>query len=91
MASCSSAVAVTRMRREGCCTRQIMEVPTAADATLQQDGGQVSDDINGEVEVDLHAIGVGELKILHRLVEVPVLLVQTDLGKNLAEGISSFF
>ena len=68
-----------------------MEVYPAADTTLQQDSGQISDDINGEVKVDLHAIGVGELKILHRLVEVPVLLVQPDLGKDFAEGISSFF
>ena len=65
---------------------QIMEVYPAADTTLQQDSGQISDDINGEVKVDLHAIGVGELKILHRLVEVPVLLVQPDLGKDFAEG-----
>ena len=65
---------------------QILEVHTAADAALQQDGGQVGDHINGEVEVHLHAIGVGELQILHSLAEVPVLLVQTDLGENLAEG-----
>ena len=38
-----------------------------------------------QVEVHLHAIGVGELQILHGLAEVPVLLVQTDLGKNLTE------
>ena len=62
-----------------------MEVYPAADTALQQDSGQISDDINGEVKVDLHAIGVGELKILHRLVEVPVLLVQPDLGKDFAE------
>jgi len=38
------------------------------------------------VEVHLHAIGVGELQILHSLAEVPVLFVQTDLGEDLAEG-----
>ena len=65
---------------------QIVEVYTAADAALQQDGGQVGDHINGEVEVHLHAAGVGELQVLHRLAKVPVLLVQPDLGKNLAEG-----
>ena len=65
---------------------QILEVHTAADAALQQDGGQVGDHINGEVEVHLHAIGVCKLQILHGLAEVPVLLVQPDLGKDLAEG-----
>ena len=65
---------------------QIVEVYTAADAALQQDGGQVGDHINGEVEVHLHAIGVCKLQVLHGLAEVPVLLVQPDLGKNLAEG-----
>ena len=65
---------------------QILEVHTAADAALQQDGGQIGDHINGEVEVHLHAIGVCKLQILHGLVEVPVLLVQPDLGENLAEG-----
>ncbi len=64
---------------------QILKVYTAADAALQQNGGQVGDHINGEVEVHLHAIGVGKLQILHGLVEVPVLLVQTDLGEDLAE------
>ena len=29
---------------------------------------------------------MGELQILHSLVEVPVLLVQPDLGKDFAEG-----
>mgnify|MGYP007012704726 CR=1 FL=1 len=29
---------------------------------------------------------MGELQILHGLAEVPVLLVQTDLGEDLAEG-----
>ena len=38
------------------------------------------------MEVHLHAIGVCKLQILHGLAEVPVLLVQTDLGENLAEG-----
>ncbi len=65
---------------------QIVEVHTAADAALQQDGGQVGDHINGEVEVHLHAIGVGELQILHGLAEVPVLFVQSDFGEDLAEG-----
>ena len=65
---------------------QILKVYTAADAALQQDGGQISDHINGEVEVHLHAIGVCKLQILHGLAEVPALLVQTDLGENLAEG-----
>ena len=65
---------------------QILEVHTAADAALQQDGGQVGDHINGEVEVHLHAVRMGELQILHGLAEVPVLLVQTDLGEDLAEG-----
>ena len=65
---------------------QIVEVHTAADAALQQDGGQVGDHINGEVEVHLHAVRMGELQILHGLAEVPVLLVQTNLGENLAEG-----
>ena len=65
---------------------QILKVHTATDAALQQDGGQISDHINGEVEVHLHAIGVCKLQILHGLVEVPVLLVQPDLGENLAEG-----
>ena len=65
---------------------QILKVYTATDAALQQDGGQVGDHINGEVEVHLHAIGVCKLQILHGLVEVPVLLVQPDLGENLAEG-----
>ena len=65
---------------------QILEVHTATDAALQQDGGQVGDHINGEVEVHLHAIGVCKLQILHGLAEVPVLLVQPDLGENLAEG-----
>ena len=65
---------------------QILKVYTAADAALQQDGGQVGDHINGEVEVHLHAIGVCKLQILHGLAEVPVLLVQPDLGENLAEG-----
>ena len=61
-------------------------VYTATDAALQQDGGQVGDHINGEVKVHLHAIGMCKLQILHGLAEVPVLLVQADLGKNLAEG-----
>ena len=65
---------------------QILEVHTAADAALQQDGGQVGDHINGEVEVHLHAIGMCKLQVLHGLAKVPVLLVQTDLGENLAEG-----
>ena len=65
---------------------QILEVHTAADAALQQDGGQVGDHINGEVEVHLHAIGVCKLQILHGLAEVPVLFVQPNLGKYLAEG-----
>ena len=65
---------------------QILKVYTAADAALQQDGGQIGDHINGEVEVHLHAIGVCKLQILHGLAEVPALLVQTDLGENLAEG-----
>ena len=65
---------------------QILKVYTAADAALQQDGGQISDHINGEVEVHLHAIGVCKLQILHGLAEVPVLFVQPNLGKYLAEG-----
>ena len=65
---------------------QILKVYTAADAALQQDGGQVGDHINGEVKVHLHTIGVCKLQILHGLAKVPVLLVQTDLGENLAEG-----
>ena len=65
---------------------QILKVYTAADAALQQDGGQVGDHINGEVEVHLHAIGVCKLQILHGLAEVPVLFVQPNLGKYLAEG-----
>ena len=65
---------------------QILEVHTAADAALQQDGGQVGDHINGEVKVHLHTIGMCKLQVLHGLAEVPVLLVQTDLGENLAEG-----
>ena len=65
---------------------QILKVYTAADAALQQDGGQVGDHINGEVKVHLYAIRVGELQILHGLVEVPALLVQTDFGEDLAEG-----
>ena len=65
---------------------QILKVHTAADAALQQNGGQVGDHINGEVEVHLHAIGVCKLQILHGLAEVPVLLVQPDLGEDLAEG-----
>jgi hypothetical protein len=65
---------------------QILKVYTAADAALQQDGGQVGDHINGEVKVHLHTIGVCKLQVLHGLAEVPVLLVQTDLGENLAEG-----
>ena len=70
---------------------QILKVYTATDAALQQDGGQVGDHINGEVEVHLHAIGVCKLQILHGLAEVPVLLVQPDLGENLAEGDLLFF
>ena len=62
---------------------QIRNIPHAA---LQQDGGQISDHINGEVEVHLHAIGVCKLQILHGLAEVPVLFVQPNLGKYLAEG-----
>ena len=65
---------------------QILKVYTATDAALQQDSGQIGDHINGEVEVHLHAIGVCKLQILHGLAEVPALLVQTDLGENLAEG-----
>ena len=65
---------------------QILEVHTATDAALQQDGGQIGDHINGEVEIHLHAIGVCKLQILHGLAEVPALLVQPDLGENLAEG-----
>ena len=65
---------------------QSLKVYTATDAALQQDGGQVGDHINGEVEVHLHAVRMGELQILHGLAEVPVLLVQTNLGENLAEG-----
>ena len=65
---------------------QIVEVHTAADTALQQDGGQIGDHINGKVEAHLHAIGVGELQILHGLAEVPVLLIQPDLGEDLAEG-----
>ncbi len=65
---------------------QVVEVYAAADAALQQDGGQIGDYINGEVKVHLYAIGVGELQILQGLAEVPVLFVQTDLRKNLAEG-----
>ena len=65
---------------------QILKVYTATDAALQQDGGQVGDHINGEVEVHLHAIGVCKLQILHGLAEVPVLFVQPNLGKYLAEG-----
>ena len=65
---------------------QILKVHTAADAALQQNGGQVGDHINGEVEVHLHTIGMCKLQVLHGLAKVPVLLVQTDLGKNLAEG-----
>ena len=65
---------------------QILKVYTATDAALQQDGGQIGDHINGEVEVHLHAIGVCKLQILHGLAEVPALLVQTDLGENLVEG-----
>ena len=65
---------------------QILKVYTATDAALQQDGGQVGDHINGEVEVHFHAIGMCKLQVLHGLAKVPVLLVQTDLGENLAEG-----
>ena len=65
---------------------QILKVYTAADAALQQDGGQVGDHINGEVKVHLHTIGMCKLQVLHGLAKVPVLLVQTDLGENLAEG-----
>ena len=65
---------------------QILKVYTATDAALQQDSGQIGDHINGEVEVHLHAIGVCKLQILHGLAEVPVLFVQPNLGKNLAEG-----
>ena len=61
---------------------QILKVYTAADAALQQDGGQVGDHINGEVKVHLYAIRVGELQVLHGLAEVPVLLVQSDFRKN---------
>ena len=65
---------------------QVVEVHAAADAALQQDGGQIGDHIHGEVEVHLHAIGVGEFQIPHSLAEVPVLLVQPNLGEDLAEG-----
>ena len=65
---------------------QILKVYTATDAALQQDGGQVGDHINGEVKVHLNTIGMCKLQILHGLAEVPALLVQTDLGENLAEG-----
>jgi len=65
---------------------QILKVYTATDAALQQDGGQVGDHINGEVKVHLHTIGMCKLQVLHGLAKVPVLLVQTDLGENLAEG-----
>ena len=65
---------------------QVVEVHAAADAALQQDGGQIGDHIHGEVEVHLHAIGVGEFQIPHSLAEVPVLLVQPDLSEDLAEG-----
>ena len=65
---------------------QILKVYTATDAALQQDSGQIGDHINGEVEVHLHAIGVCKLQILHGLAEVPVLFVQPNLGKYLAEG-----
>ena len=65
---------------------QILKVYTAADTALQQDGGQIGDHINGEVEVHLHAIGVCKLQILHGLAEVPALLVQPNLGEDFAEG-----
>ena len=65
---------------------QILKVYTATDAALQQDGGQVGDHINGEVKVHLNTIGMCKLQVLHGLAKVPVLLVQTDLGENLAEG-----
>ena len=51
----------------------------------------LGDHINGEVEVHLHTIGVSEFQILHGLVEVPVLLIQSDFGKISLRGISSFF
>ena len=70
---------------------KILKIHTAADAALQQDGGQVGDHINGEVKVHLHAIGMCKLQILHSLAKVPVLLVQPNLGKDSLRGISSFF
>ena len=51
----------------------------------------LGDHINGEVEVHLHTIGVSEFQILHGLVEVPVLLIQSDFGKISLRGMSSFF
>ena len=65
---------------------QILEVHTAADAALQQDGGQVGDHINSKVKIHFHTTGVGELQILHSLAEAPVLLVQPNLGEDFAEG-----
>ncbi len=65
---------------------QVVEVYRPADAALQQDGGQIRDQVDGEVEVHLQAVGAGEHQIFHRLMEVPVLLVQSNLGKDFAEG-----
>ena len=65
---------------------QVVEVYCPADAALQQDGGQIRDQVDGEVEVHLQAVGAGEHQIFHCLVEVPVLLVQSNPGEDMAEG-----
>ena len=59
-----------------------MEIYTAVYAILQQNGGQ----IDSEVEVDFHAVVVGEFQMLYCLAEVPVRLVLPDFVEDLAEG-----
>ncbi len=65
---------------------QVVEVYRPVDAALQQDGGQIRDQVDGEVKIHLPALGIGKHQIFHCLVEVPVLLVQSNLGKDFAEG-----
>lgn len=56
-----------------------MENHITAGTSLQQDGSQISNSVNNETKINLHTIGLGELQILHRFVEVPVLLIQPYL------------
>ena len=69
---------------------KLLEIYTSADGTFQHDGSQVDDNIDSEMEVNFSSIGMDEFKILDCIMEIPVLLIQSDSCKDLTEGYLIF-